>query len=93
MIPKTKHYIYTKMKDVAGIDVGWRIDLKDDDDERYFFIFHSDSFESNLVDHVLEYEDRAVVYYIKKIDGDMYKQIVTDRYWSITSRETDILCE
>lgn len=88
-----KHYIYTKMKDVGGNDVGWRIDLKDDDDNRYFFIFRSDSFESNLVDHVLEYEDRAVVYYIKKTDGDMYKQIVTDRYWSITSRETDILCE
>lgn len=88
-----KHYIYTKMKDVGGNDVGWRLDLKDDDDNRYFFIFHSDSFENNLVDHILEYEDRVVIYYISKMNGDMFKQIVTDRYWSITSRETDILCD
>lgn len=88
-----KHYIYTKMQDVGGNDVGWRLDLKDDDDNRYFFIFHSDSFDSNLVDYILEYEDRVVIYYISKMNGDMFKKIVTDKYWSVTSRESDVLCD
>ena len=86
MIPKTKHYIYTKL--VAG----WRLDLRDEKDNRYFFIFRSDSFESDLVDYILEYEDKVVVYYRKKIDGDVYKTVIIESCWSVTSREVDILC-
>ena len=81
-----KHYIYTKL--IAG----WRLDLRDEEDNRYFFIFRSDSFESDLVDYILEYEDKVVVYYRKKIDGDVYKKVITDRWWSVTSREVDVLC-
>lgn len=82
-----KHYIYTKL------DASWRLDLKDDDNDRYYFIFRSDSFESDLVDHVLEYEDRVVVYYKLKINGDMFKKIVTDHSWSVTSRDIDAICD
>lgn len=90
MIPIPKHYFYSYSHG------GWRLDLRDKEDNRYFFIFHSDSFdsfESDLVDYIVVYEDEVIVYYRDKIDGDVFKKTIINRCWSVTSRETDILCE
>lgn len=83
---KTKHYFYNYS---LG---GWRLDLRDEEDNRYLFVFRSDSFESDLVDYIIVYEDEVVVYYREKIGGDVFKKIVLVCSWSVTSREFDVLC-